>query len=69
MCVWGGGVGWGGVKTLLRPANFTLGPNVTLNTEKHKKFGSQKVTPILPTKFRVSWPVGSGEEDRKGFSR
>ena len=25
------------MKALLRPANFTLGPDVTLNTEKHKK--------------------------------
>ena len=29
------GVG-GGVKTLLQLANFTLGPDVTLNTEIHK---------------------------------
>ena len=31
-----GGGRWGGVKALLRPANFTLGPDVTLNTEKKK---------------------------------
>ena len=49
VCVWGGGGGEGGgggggggggaglvVKALLRPANFTLGPDATLNTEKHK---------------------------------
>ena len=24
------------VKAILRPANFTLGPDVTLNTEKYK---------------------------------
>ena len=28
-----------------------------------------QVTLILPTKFRVNWPFGSGEEDRKIFSR
>ena len=32
VCVGGGG----GVKALLRPANFTLGPDATLNTEVHK---------------------------------
>ena len=37
----GGGVGWG-VKALLQPANFTLGPVATLNMEIHKKFGSHK---------------------------
>ena len=26
----------GGFKALLRPANFTLGPDATLNTEIHK---------------------------------
>ena len=31
----GGGVG-GGFKALLQLANFTLGPNATLNTETHK---------------------------------
>ena len=31
----GGGVG-GGVKALLQPANFTLGPDATRNTEIHK---------------------------------
>ena len=30
-----GGVG-GGVKALLKPANFSLGPDATLNTEIHK---------------------------------
>ena len=35
----GGGVGgWGGVKALLQPANFNLGPDATLNTEIHKSF-------------------------------
>ena len=24
-----------------------------------------QVTPILPTKFRVNWPIGSGEEVKK----
>ena len=33
----GGGGGEGAVfKAFLRPANFTLGPDVTLNTEIHK---------------------------------
>ena len=32
-CVWGGG----GVEALLQLANFTLGPDATLNTEIHKK--------------------------------
>ena len=33
----GGAVGWGrGVKALLQLANFILGPDATLNTEKHK---------------------------------
>ena len=37
MCVCGGGgVGGGGVKALLQLANFTLGPDATLNTEVHK---------------------------------
>ena len=48
-CVWGGGSGRGagrgcggggaargGVKALLQPANFTLGPDATLNIEIHK---------------------------------
>ena len=34
MCVWG-------VKDLLLSTNFTLGPDVVLNTEIHKKFGSR----------------------------
>ena len=29
--------GWAGGKALLQLANFTLGPDVTLNTEIHKK--------------------------------
>ena len=33
----GGGWGWGGgFKALLQLANFTLGPDATLNTEIHK---------------------------------
>ena len=32
----GGGVGRGGGKALLQLANFTLGPDATLNTETHK---------------------------------
>ena len=41
MCVCGGGGGGGGgrvegFKTLLKPANFTLGPDATLNIEIHK---------------------------------
>ena len=32
----GGGVGEEGVKALLQQANFTLGPDATLNTEIHK---------------------------------
>ena len=28
-----------------------------------------QVTPMLPTKFRVSWPLGSGEEAKNRFSR
>ena len=28
-----------------------------------------QVTPMLPTKFRVNWPFGSGEEAAIGFSR
>ena len=35
VCVCGGG--GEGVKALLQLANFTLGPDVTLNTEIHKK--------------------------------
>ena len=27
------------------------------------------VTPMLPTKFRVNWPFGSGEEAKNRFSR
>ena len=27
------------------------------------------VTPMLPIKFRVSWPFGSGEEVQNRFSR
>ena len=41
VCVWGGG-GGGRCKALLQLANFTLGPDATLNTEIHKKFGSHK---------------------------
>ena len=26
-----------------------------------------QVTPILPTKFRVNWPFGSGEEAKGGY--
>ena len=47
----GGGGGWwgGGVKALLQLANFTLGPDATLNTEIHKnsiriKFYEEAVT-------------------------
>ena len=32
----------GGFKALLQLANFTLGPDATLNTEIHKRFGSHK---------------------------
>ena len=32
----------GGFKALLQLANFTLGPDATLNTEIHKEFGSHK---------------------------
>ena len=32
----GGSGGGGGVKALSQPANFTLGPDATLNTETHK---------------------------------
>ena len=32
----------GGFKALLQLTNFTLGPDATLNTEIHKKFGSHK---------------------------
>ena len=28
-----------------------------------------QVNPMLPTKFRVSWPFGSGEEAKNRFSR
>ena len=28
-----------------------------------------KVAPILPTKFRINWPFGSGEEAQNIFSR
>ena len=28
-----------------------------------------QVTPMLPTKFGVNWPFGSGEEVKKRFSR
>ena len=28
-----------------------------------------QVAPILPTKFRVNWPFGSGEEAQNRFSR
>ena len=28
-----------------------------------------QVTPMLPTMFGVSWPLGSGEEAKKRFSR
>ena len=28
-----------------------------------------QVTPMLPTKFRVNWPFGSGEEAKNRFSR
>ena len=38
----GGGGGGGGVKALLQLANFTLGPDATLNTETHKNFDPQK---------------------------
>ena len=31
-----------GFKALLQLTNFTLGPDATLNTEIHKKFGSHK---------------------------
>ena len=27
-----------------------------------------QVTPMLPTKFRVNWPFGSGEETKNRFS-
>ena len=27
-----------------------------------------QVTPMLPTKFQVSWPFGSGEEAKSRFS-
>ena len=33
----GGGGGGRGFKALLQLANFTLGPDATLNTETHKK--------------------------------
>ena len=33
-----------GVKALLQLANFTLGPNATLNTEKHKNSVPIKAT-------------------------
>ena len=41
MCVWGGGGGWGGggvaeFEALLQLANFSLGPDATLNTKIHK---------------------------------
>ena len=38
----GGGGGGGRVKALLQLASFTMGPDATLNTEIHKKFGSHK---------------------------
>ena len=28
-----------------------------------------QVTPMLPTKFRVNWPFGSGVEAKNRFSR
>ena len=28
-----------------------------------------QVTPMLPTKFQVNWPFGSGEEEKNRFSR
>ena len=36
----GGGGGGEWFKARLQPANFTLGPDATLNIEIHKKFGS-----------------------------
>ena len=39
--MWGGGRGEC-VKALLQLANFTLGPDATLNIEIHKIFGSHK---------------------------
>ena len=32
-------------------------------------FFNLQVTPMLPTKFRVNWPFGSGEEAKNRFSR
>ena len=28
-----------------------------------------QVTPMLPTKFQINWPFGSGEEAKNRFSR
>ena len=32
-------------------------------------FFDLQVTPMLPAKFRINWPFGSGEEMKNGFSR
>ena len=35
----------------------------------HLSYFWSAVTPMLPTKFQVNWPFGSGEEEKNRFSR
>ena len=48
------GGGGGGVKALLRSANFTLGPDATLNTEIHKNSVRLKAPNSVSAKDRYN---------------
>ena len=59
VCVCVSGEGGGGeVKALLRPANFTLGPDATLNTEVHKNSVRIRAPNSLPADVTVYKPHG-----------
>ena len=47
------GEGGGGVKALLQLANFTLGPDATLNTEIHKNSVSIKAVNASKRKNKI----------------
>ena len=36
---------------------------------KFKSLFDLQVTPMIPTKFQINWPFGSGEEAKNRFSR
>ena len=52
-----------------RKLDFQDGGHLGFPISKILAIFDPKDTPMLPSKFGVNWPFGSGEEEKKRFSR